>query len=137
MSISKFLISYLLTTVVFFAIDIVWLGLIAKNIYAKYLGHYLSDDVNWLAAMAFYLLYIAGIFVFAILPAVEKNSVINAILYGAFLGLVAYATYDLTNYATLKDWPVRIVVIDLVWGTILTSSVATAGFFITRYVKGF
>lgn len=137
MSISKIIISYLLTTVVFFAIDIVWLGLIAKNIYAKYLGHYLSDQVNWFAAMAFYLLYIAGIFVFAILPAVEKNSVFHAIVYGAFLGLVAYATYDLTNYATLKDWPVMIVVIDLIWGTILTSSVATAGFFITRFVKGF
>lgn len=137
MGFSKIVISYLLTMIVFFAIDLVWLGLIAKNLYGKYLGHYLSPEVNWSAAMIFYLLYIAGILVFTVFPAVEKNSLVHAVLYGAFFGLVGYATYDLTNYATLKDWPLAIVIIDLVWGTILTASVATAGFFIVRFVKGF
>jgi len=137
MSFSKIIISYFFTMLVFFAIDLVWLGLIAKNLYAKYLGHFLSAEVNWLAAIIFYLLYIAGILVFIVFPAVEKNSLVHAVLYGAFFGLVAYATYDLTNYATLKDWPFAIVVIDLVWGTLLTASVATAGFFIVRFVKGF
>ncbi len=136
MTFSKIIISYLLTTVVFFTIDLVWLGLIAKNLYAKYLGHYMSDEVNWTAAIIFYLLYIAGILAFTILPAVEKQSLTHAIVYGAFFGLVAYATYDLTNLATLKDWPVAIVIIDLIWGTILTALVATAGFFITNWVKG-
>lgn len=137
MSITKIIIGYLLTSLVFFAIDIVWLGLIAKNIYAKYLGQFLSDDVNWMAAILFYLIYIAGISVFAIYPAIEKNSLVHAVILGAFFGLVAYATYDLTNYATLKDWPVSIVIIDLIWGTFLTASVATAGFYIIRFIKGF
>ena len=137
MSITKIIVGYLLTSLVFFAIDMVWLGLIAKNIYAKYLGQFLSNDVNWLAAIVFYLIYIAGISVFAIYPAVEKNSLVHAVMLGAFFGLVAYATYDLTNYATIKDWPVTIVVIDLIWGTFLTASVATAGFYIIRFIKGF
>lgn len=137
MDLLKILISYFFITIVFFAIDIVWLGFIAKNLYAKYLEHYLSPDVNWTAAMIFYLLYIAGICVFSVFPAVEKNSLFYAAIYGAFLGLVAYATYDLTNYATLKNWPLKIVIIDLIWGTILTSSVSVSGFFIVRYVKAF
>lgn len=137
MTFSKIVVTYLLTTVVFFAIDMVWLGLIAKNLYAKYLGHYLSDEVNWLAAIIFYLLYIAAILVFVVFPAVEKQSLTHAILYGAFFGLVAYATYDLTNLATMKNWPVAIVIIDLIWGTVLTASVATAGYFIATRVKGF
>ena len=134
MGVTKIIISYLLTMVVFFAIDLVWLGLIAKNLYAKHLGNFMADNVNWAAAVVFYLLYIAGIMVFAIYPAVEKNSFTHALMYGAFFGLVAYATYDLTNYATLKDWPVNIVIIDLIWGTILTASVAVSGFYITRFV---
>ena len=105
MTISKYIVSYLLTMVVFFAIDIVWLGFIAKDLYAKHLSHFMADNVNWGAAVLFYLLYIAGILVFAVYPAVEKNSFSYALIYGAFFGLVAYATYNLTNLATLKGWP--------------------------------
>ena len=137
MPFTKIIITYLLTTIVFFAIDIVWLGVVAKDLYAKHLSHFMADNVNWTAAIIFYLLYIAGILVFAVYPAVEKNSFSYALIYGAFFGLVAYATYDLTNLATLKDWPVKIVIIDLIWGTVLTASVAVSGFYIATWVKAY
>mgnify|MGYP001216487852 CR=1 FL=1 len=135
MPISKLILSYLLTTLVFFAIDMLWLGVVAKNLYQKYLGNFLSDDVNWVAAIIFYLLFIVGIFIFAIMPAVEKDSLGKAILLGALFGFFTYATYDLTNLATLKNWPLTIVFIDIAWGAVLTASVSTAGFFITRWLQ--
>ena len=130
----KLIISYLLTTVVFFAVDMAWLGLIAKGLYKKYLGSFLSDKVNWPAAIIFYLLFIIGIFYFAILPAVEKNSLAKAIISGALFGFFTYATYDLTNLATLKDWPLPIVFIDIIWGAVLTGMVSTAGYYIVKWV---
>lgn len=130
----KLIISYLLTTVVFFAVDMTWLGLIAKDLYKKYLGNFLSDKVNWPAAIIFYLLFIIGIFYFCILPAVEKNSVVKAIISGALFGVFTYATYDLTNLATLKNWPLTIVFIDIAWGALLTGIVSTAGFYIVKWV---
>ena len=134
MSFYKLAISYGLTTLVFFAIDMVWLGLLAKNLYRNYLGSFLSDKVNWTAAIIFYLLFIVGIFYFAILPAIEKNSLTKAIIAGDLFGFFTYATYDLTNLATLKNWPLPIVFIDIVWGMILTGLVSTAGYFIVKWV---
>ncbi len=135
MPLSKLILSYLLTAVVFFAIDMVWLGFIAKDLYRKYLGNFLSDNVNWTAAIIFYLLFISGIFYFSILPAIEKNSLIKAVISGVLFGIFTYATYDLTNLATLKDWPLRIVFIDILWGAILTGLVSTAGFFIVKWIS--
>jgi uncharacterized membrane protein len=135
MPITKLIISYLLTTVVFFAIDMAWLGFIAKNMYRKYLGSFLSDTVNWTAAIIFYLLFIVGIFYFAILPAVEKNSLTKAVLSGTLFGFFTYATYDLTNLATMKNWPLPIVFIDIAWGAVLTGLVSTAGYFIVKWVS--
>ena len=134
MTFPKIFISYLLTTVVFFAIDMVWLGFVAKNMYRKYLGALLSDTVNWSAAIIFYLIFIVGIFIFVICPAVEKQSVVRAVLLGAVFGLIAYATYDLTNYATLKGFPLNIVFIDLAWGAVLTALVSLAGYYIVKFV---
>jgi len=134
MSVSKMLISYLLTTLVFFIVDLVWLGLIAKNIYRKYLGHLMSDTVNWGAALIFYLLFIVGIFIFVINPSIEKQSAMRALVMGAIFGLITYATYDLTNYATLKGFPLNVVIIDLIWGTFLTATVSLAGYYITRQI---
>jgi uncharacterized membrane protein len=136
MSISKLILSYILTAIVFFAIDMVWLGIIAKDLYRKYLGELLSDQVNWPAAIIFYLLFIVGIFIFAILPSVEKDSLIGAIVLGALFGFFTYATYDLTNLATLKNWPLNIVFIDIIWGSVLTGLVSTAGFYITKWISG-
>jgi uncharacterized membrane protein len=133
MNFSKMMISYLLTMVVFFVIDLFWLGLIAKNIYRKYLGSLMSDTVNWAAAILFYLLFIAGIFVFVIYPSLEKQSATRALLLGAFFGLICYATYDLTNYATMKGFPLNMVIVDLIWGTTLTSIVSISGYYITKH----
>ena len=134
MSFSLLLKAYLLTTVVFFAIDILWLGVIAKNLYNKYLGKLLAPKVNWTAAMIFYLLFIVGIFYFAIVPSVEAASLEHVILKGTLFGFFTYATYDLTNLATLRGWPIRIVFIDVIWGSILTASVSTAGFYIMNWL---
>jgi uncharacterized membrane protein len=135
MSTTKLFISYALTFLVFFIIDMAWLGLIAKDLYKKYLGGFLSDQVNWTAAIIFYLLFIVGVFIFAILPSVEKNSLVSAITLGALFGFFTYATYDLTNLATLKGWPIAIVFIDIVWGSVLTGIVSAAGFYIVKYVQ--
>ena len=134
MPLQKLIFSYLLTTVVFFVVDMTWLGIIAKGLYKKYLGGFLSDNVNWPAAIIFYLLFIIGIFYFAILPAVEKNSLAKAIVAGALFGFFTYATYDLTNLATLKGWPLPIVFIDIIWGSVLTGIVSTAGFYIVKWI---
>lgn len=131
----KLLISYVLTSLVFFALDMLWLGFVAKDLYKKYLGGFLSDTVNWTAAIIFYLLFIIGIFIFVILPATEIHSVGKAILYGALFGFFTYATYDLTNMATMKNWPINIVFIDIIWGMVLTGLVSTAGFYIVKWLQ--
>ncbi len=125
---------YLLIIPVFFAIDMIWLGLAARGFYRNNLGHLLRPDVNWAAAIVFYLLYIAGIMIFAIMPALEDNSLRHAVLFGGLFGFFAYATYDLTNLATLKGWPLNVAVVDIIWGIVLTASVAAAGFFIGRWL---
>lgn len=127
----KTLYIYLITTIIFFAIDMVWLGLIAKNFYREKLGFILSPDVNWYAAVIFYLIYIGGILYFAVLPALKDNNWQTALLHGAVLGFLCYATYDLTNMATIKDWPLTVVLVDIVWGIILTASCALISYLAT------
>ena len=126
---------YLLTIPVFFAIDLLWLGVIAKDLYQKNLGHLLSPEVNWPAAFAFYFIYIAGIILFAVRPALADQSLFKALVWGALFGFFTYATYDLTNLATLKDWPVKIVFIDIAWGVVLCSLVASISYQIGRWLN--
>ena len=121
---------YAIALPVFFAIDMVWLGILAKNFYRAQIGHLMKPDVNWAAAIIFYLIFIAGLVVFVIAPAMEKGSWTHALLFGALFGLVCYATYDLTNLAVAKDWPLLVTVVDLVWGAVLASSVSTVTYFI-------
>lgn len=120
----KFLTHYLITLVVFFAIDLVWLSLIAKKLYSQYLGYIMTPNVNWIAAILFYLLFIVGLLVFVIEPALANPNLGQLIFRAALFGLVSYATYDLTNLATLKDWPINITIIDLIWGTSLSTLVS-------------
>ena len=129
-------IAYVSTAIVFLAIDAVWLGIIAPGFYRSRLGDLLLDQPNFLAAGLFYLIYIAGIVYFAIAPALQNGGWAQAAIAGAALGFVAYATYDLTNWATLKNWSVAIVVADLAWGTVLTSIAATAGYLLTKKLAG-
>ncbi|MRR08078.1 MAG: DUF2177 family protein [Deltaproteobacteria bacterium] len=128
----KVIYLYLLTIPVFFGIDMLWLGFVARGFYRKYLGHLLRPDVNWYAALVFYLLYIGGILIFATMPALEKKSLYQAVVLGGLFGFFAYATYDLTNMATLKDWPLNVVIVDIIWGVVLTASVGAASFLIGR-----
>ncbi len=123
---------YAIALPVFFAIDMAWLGLIAKNLYAKQIGGLLKENVNWVAAIVFYLIFIAGLVLFVILPAVEKGSWSHAMLYGALFGFVCYATYDLTNLAVAKDWPIFITIVDLIWGAVLATSVSTITYYIAK-----
>ena len=117
---------YLLTIPIFFAIDLLWLGVLAKDLYQKNLAHLLSPDVNWPAAFIFYFMYIAGIILFAVKPAIDSESLAKAAIWGALFGFFTYATYDLTNLAVAKDWPVPVTLVDLAWGTVLTSTVSGA-----------
>jgi uncharacterized membrane protein len=130
----KLVYLYLLTLPVFFGIDMLWIGIMAKDFYRNNLGHLLRPDINWAAALIFYLLYIVGILIFATLPALEKQSLRQAVVLGALFGFFAYTTYDLSNLATLKDWPVNVVFVDIVWGMFVTASVAAASFFIGRWI---
>ena len=116
--------TYAVALLVFFLIDMIWLGLVAKQFYAQQIGFLMKTNINWLAAFIFYFLFIAGLTVFVINPALEAQSLQKAILLGAFFGLITYATYDLTNLATLKDWPILITVVDLIWGAVLSASVS-------------
>lgn len=126
--------TYLIALVVFFVIDLVWLGVIAAKMYRKFLGFIMSDQVNWPAAILFYLVFIGGLVFFVIQPAIEKQSLTYAIGAGAFLGFLCYATYDLTNLATLKNWPLTITVIDLIWGSVLSASVSAITYWIVQKI---
>lgn len=127
---------FLIALPVFFAIDIVWLAFVAKKFYNRQIGYLMRPDVNWYAAVIFYLLFISGLVVFVITPAVEKHSLTHALFYGALFGLVTYATYDLTNLATLKEWPILVTVVDLVWGMVLSASISVITYLIaTKVIK--
>ncbi len=125
---------YAIALPVFFAIDMVWLGLVAKDFYRDQLGFLMTDTVNWTAAIIFYLLFIVGLVYFIITPAVKKGSWTYALFVGALFGLITYATYDLTNLATLTDWPLLVTIVDLVWGAVLAASVSTITFFIAKKI---
>lgn len=126
---------YLIALISFVLIDGVWLGLIAKNLYKKEIGHLMSNNPNWIAAIIFYLLFLVGLVYFVINPAIEKDSLKTLLISGALFGFMTYATYDLTNLATLKDWPVKITIIDLIWGTSLSTAISTMTFFIYKMIK--
>ena len=126
----QFLKVYALTLVIFFLVDIVWLGVISKKLYKEYLGHLMAPNVNWAAALVFYFLFIAGLVFFVIMPAIEKRDLMYAITVGAFFGLITYGTYDLTNLATLRDWPLNITIIDLIWGTFLNAATSGITYFV-------
>ena len=125
----KYLFLFGITAVIFFAIDMLWLGVIAKNFYREKLSFIFTGLENWQAALIFYFIYIFGILYFAVLPGFEHHQWKTVLFNGAFLGFLCYATYDLTNMATIKQWPLSIVVVDIIWGTILTGSVAIASYF--------
>ncbi len=131
---TQYIIAYVATAVVFFLLDFLWLGVVMRSFYAGHLGALMADKVNLFAAGAFYILYIVGIIIFAVAPALRSGNWTTALLFGALFGFFAYGTYDMTNLATLRGWPLAVTVVDLAWGTALTAASAVAGYVVTRAV---
>ncbi len=127
---------YFTALVIFFGFDMIWLGLVAKDFYASQIGFLMRPDINWTAAILFYLLFIGGLVTFVITPAVESSSILKAAALGALFGFITYATYDLTNLATLKDWPLLVTIVDLAWGSVLGAVVsASSAAIYLRFLK--
>lgn len=125
---------YPITLIVFLGIDFVWLTTMSKLFYQKRLEFLLSKSPNYLAAFIFYLLFAAGIAFFVIMPAIEKKNWIYALSAGALFGLVCYATYDLTNLATVKGWPLDVTIIDLIWGSFVSAVTSIIVYFISSKI---
>lgn len=134
MPIGKLALLYLITTAVFFGLDFIWLSNATSRIYKPYLGDLLAEKPNLPAAAGFYLVYIVGIIALAIIPGLREGAVAGALWRGALFGFLTYATYDLTNLATLRGWSWQISVIDMTWGTFLNSAVAVAGYYAGRWL---
>lgn len=134
MSFPKLAGLYAICTVVFFAIDLVWLSTATKRLYEPYIGSLLSDQPKLGVAAVFYLAYVVGVVALAVVPGLKEGALVGALWRGALFGFLAYATYDLTNLATLRGWAWQITAIDLVWGTTVTSLVAVAGYYAGRWL---
>jgi len=130
----NYLYLYLATVPVFFAVDMLWLGIVARSFYQTQLAHLLAPTVNWPVAISFYLLFIGGLIFFAVLPALEDRSLLKAACMGALFGFMCYATYDLTNWSTIKDWPAAVALVDMAWGAVLSATVASASYLIATNV---
>jgi uncharacterized membrane protein len=131
----KNLLLYFLTFIAFLAVDAVWLLLIAKNFYAKEIGHLMAEKALLLPALIFYLLFVVGVLIFAVVPGYQAESISKTLMLSALFGLMTYATYDLTNLATLKDWPLKVTIIDIIWGMTVSSITGLAGYYIAKFIK--
>ncbi len=132
MNMVSFLKAFAATGATMFALDLLWLGVVAKGLYAKYMGTLLRPDVKWLPALLFYVLYVSAVVVFVVMPAAERRSLGRALGLGAFFGLAAYATYDLTSLALIREFPLIVALVDLAWGVVLTTVAASAGYAVAR-----
>ena len=135
MPISTFLKLYAIALPTFLVIDLIWLGFVAKTFYQDKLGHLLRADVNWFAAIVFYLLFVLGMVVLVVWPAVEKQSLARALILGALLGVVSYAAYDLTNLATMKGFPVLVAAVDIAWGAVLCAAVCSITYSVWMWIS--
>jgi len=124
------IVAYIATLIVFVVVDIVWLGYVANSYYRSQIGHLMADTFNMPAVFAFYLIYAAGVVYFAVMPALAAGGPMKALMLGLLFGFFCYATYDLTNLATLKNWSLPMSLLDMAWGAILTGLSAAAGAYI-------
>ena len=131
----RYAVAYIVTAVVFLGLDAIWLTQVALGMYRRELGGLLLDRPNLVIAGIFYLVFVVGLVVLAINPALNGGSWLTALLMGGVLGLVAYGTYDITNLSTLKGWSVTVTIADLVWGTVLSAVSATAGYLVVTWFK--
>lgn len=135
MDFPKLSIVYAASFVLFILVDFLWLGWVAQSFYHRQLGDLLSQRVNWTAAIAFYLIYIVGLMVFAISPALGRGSLSAALVMGGLYGFFTYATYELTNYALIRDWPAALVPVDIAWGVVLCVIVSAGGYTVGRWLQ--
>jgi uncharacterized membrane protein len=131
-----YVVAYIAAATVFLLLDFLWLGFVAKTFYRQEIGALLLEKFNKTAAIGFYLIFVVGVVIFAVLPALQAGSWKTALLYGALFGFFTYATYDMTNLATLKGWSFPVTVVDIGWGAFLTGISALAGYLATRAVVG-
>lgn len=134
MSFGKLALLYGISVAVFFALDFTWLSIATQRIYRRYLGDLLAGQPRLGVAAGFYLLFVVGIVALAVLPALQEGSAVGALWRGALFGFLAYATYDLTNLSTIRDWPWQVSVIDMAWGTVLNAVVAVAGYYAAQWL---
>lgn len=132
----SYAVTYVATLLVLVLVDAIWLTLVMRGLFVTHLGPLLAEPVRWVAAVVFYLIFTAGLLVLAVEPAARAGSLRNAIVLGMVLGLTAYATYDLTNRATLQVWPMVIVIVDIAWGIVVSAIAAAAGYSTLRMMRG-
>ena len=132
----NYALAYMVAAVSFLLLDFIWLGFVAKSFYRQEIGALLLDKFNMAAAIGFYLVFVVGIVIFAVLPALQAGSWKTALLYGALFGFFTYATYDMTNLATLKGWSLSVTFVDIAWGTLLTGTASLLGYAAARAVSG-
>ena len=135
MPLYKYCIIYAASLLVFLAVDFIWLGWVAQSFYNRQLGELLSQRVNWPAAIAFYLIYIVGLMIFCVAPALSRAALVNAMVLGGLYGFFTYATYELTNYALIRNWPAALVPVDIAWGVVLCTIVSAGGFLVGRWLQ--
>jgi uncharacterized membrane protein len=125
---------YLIALIIFIAIDALWLGLVAPKFYKAQIGHLMTEKPNLIAALVFYLIFIVGVVYFVVNPAIEAGEISKVLIAGALFGFITYATYDLTNLATLKDWPMTVTIVDLIWGTTLSTLIGLFTYLIYNWI---
>ena len=125
---------YVIAFIIFLVIDAIWLGLVAPKFYKAQIGHLMAEKPNFVAALVFYLLFIIGVVYFVVNPAIQSDDVPKLIVSGMLFGFMTYATYDLTNLATLKDWPITVTIVDLVWGTSLSTVIGVGTYYIYNWI---
>ena len=130
------IITFVIALPIGLAIDLLWIGVVANKFYRSQLGGMFTDSVNWAPALIFYCIYIAGLVYFVINPAIGAGSLMRAVLVSAFFGLIAYATYDLTNLAVLRNWPLTMSLVDMAWGVFMTATVSGATYLIATTLLG-
>lgn len=126
---------YIIAFIIFIAIDAIWLGLVAPKFYKSQIGHLMSDKPNFVAALVFYVIFVVGVVYFVVNPAIEAQSVTKVLIAGMLFGFITYATYDLTNLATLKDWPIKVTIVDLLWGTSLSTLIGLGTYFVYNLIS--
>lgn len=128
----KYVLAYVSTALIFFVLDFIWLSTMATSFYRARIPDIMAADVNYTAAVLFYLMFVAGVVIFAVSPALDSGRLATAAIYGALFGFMAYGTYDLTSQATLKQWSTIVTIVDMAWGTFASASAASLSYLVTR-----